>query len=176
MGNHKMGRHHIQVNLASPRVLEITIVEIQRQPFRTKVIQSPNVIIITIEVEMVLAPNTNVVRDGKLIRFTTNLGNGSNGVPARRNLNQSLILLIATIGVIVTPQMVFTNMITITHDYNRPLMNSMATRRYKNANATNKKGGYQEPSIVITQIPIEVTYEIRVFLKGAQKEVFSSIF
>jgi hypothetical protein len=98
-----MGRHHIQVNLASPRVLEATIIEIRKQPFRTKVTQSPNVIIITTKVEIVVAPNTNVVRDGILIRFTTNLGNGSNGVPARRNLNQSLTLLIATTIVIMTP-------------------------------------------------------------------------
>jgi hypothetical protein len=32
-------------------------------------------------------------------------------------------------------------------------MSSMATAEYKNADATNPRGGYQEPSIVIAQIP-----------------------
>jgi len=42
-------------------MLEITIVEIQRQPIGIKVIQSPNVVITTIGVETVVAPNMNVV-------------------------------------------------------------------------------------------------------------------
>jgi hypothetical protein len=32
-------------------------------------------------------------------------------------------------------------------------MSSMATRGYRSADATNPRGGYQEPSIVIAQIP-----------------------
>ncbi len=34
----------------------------------------------------------------------------------------------------------------------RPLVNLMATRGYKSANAVNPKGGYWEPSIIIAQI------------------------
>jgi hypothetical protein len=64
---------------------------------------------------MVVAPITNVVRGGILIGFATNLGSGSGGVLARKNLNQSPRLPILTIGVVGTPQMVFTNSIMITH-------------------------------------------------------------
>jgi len=32
-------------------------------------------------------------------------------------------------------------------------MNSMATGRYRSANATNSGGGYREPSTIITPIP-----------------------
>jgi hypothetical protein len=63
-------------------VSKAIVVEIWRQPVRIEVTQSPNVVIITIGVEMVVAPNTNVVKGGVLIGFTTNLGNGSNGVLA----------------------------------------------------------------------------------------------
>jgi len=37
MGNHRMGHHQIQVNLASPRVLEATVAEIWRQLTKIKV-------------------------------------------------------------------------------------------------------------------------------------------
>jgi len=40
MGNHKMGHYHIQVNLASLRMLKATIVEIRKQPSGTTTIQS----------------------------------------------------------------------------------------------------------------------------------------
>jgi len=63
-------------------VLEAIIAEIQRQPFKTKVIQSPNVVITTTRLEMVVAPKTNVVRSGILIRSTTNLGNGFDAPPS----------------------------------------------------------------------------------------------
>jgi hypothetical protein len=36
---------------------------------------------------MVVASNTNVIRGGVLIASTTNLGSGSDGILARRNLN-----------------------------------------------------------------------------------------
>jgi hypothetical protein len=73
------------------------------------------------------------------------LGNGSSGVPARRNMNWSLALLTTNIGVVGTPQMLFTNSITTTHvnkitDW--PLTNSMLAKRYKSANVVNPKGGY----------------------------------
>jgi hypothetical protein len=46
---------------------EVIVVEIQRQLAKIKVTQSPNVIITTIGVKIVVAPNTNVVRSGVLI-------------------------------------------------------------------------------------------------------------
>ncbi len=82
MGNHIMGHPQTRVNSTSIRVSKAIVVEIWRQPVRIEVTQSPNVVIITIGVEMVVAPNTNVVKGGVLIGFTTNLGNGSNGVLA----------------------------------------------------------------------------------------------
>jgi hypothetical protein len=77
------------------------------------------------------------------------------GVLATRNLSQSLALPTKTIRVAGTPQVVFTNPITIIHMnmiVNRPLMSSMATRRYKCASVTNSRGKYQEPSSVIAHI------------------------
>ncbi len=95
-----------------------------------------------------VAPSTNVVRSGVLIRSTTNLGNGSSRVSTRKNLSWSSTLPIETIRVVGTHQMVYTNPIMITHvnrTVDRPPMSSMVTRGYKNADATNPKGGYQEP-------------------------------
>jgi hypothetical protein len=43
-------------------VLEVAVAEIRKQPFGIKVIQSLNTIITTTRVEMVVAPNVNVVR------------------------------------------------------------------------------------------------------------------
>ncbi len=51
--------------------------------------------------------------------------------------------------------MVFTNSIMTTHvnkTIDRPLMSSMAIRRYRSAHVVNLRGGYREPSIVIAQI------------------------
>jgi len=59
--------------------------------------------------------NKDVVKRGILIRFTRKLGNESNGILTVRNLNQSLTLPIATIGVVGMPQMVFTNPIKTIH-------------------------------------------------------------
>jgi hypothetical protein len=92
-----------------------------------------------------VAPNMNVVKDGVLIRSITNLGSGSCAVLARRSLNQSSTLPIATIGIIVKPHMVFINLIMTTHvnkTANPPLMTSMATRGYRSVDATNPKGRY----------------------------------
>jgi hypothetical protein len=73
------------------------------------------------------------------------LGNGSNGILARRNLSWSLTLVVITIEVVWTPQMVFINPIMITH-VNRttdwPLVNSMVDEGYKSVNVMNPKGGY----------------------------------
>ncbi len=67
MGNHKMGHHQTRDNTTSPRLSEITITKIQIQPIGIKVIQSINVFIIIIGMEMVVVPNTNVVRKGIVI-------------------------------------------------------------------------------------------------------------
>jgi hypothetical protein len=64
--------------------------------------------------ETVVAPNIDVVKRGVLIGFTAKLGSGLGGVSIIRNLNQSLALL-AIIGVVGIPQMVFTNPIMTTH-------------------------------------------------------------
>jgi len=103
----------------------------------------------------------DVVRGGILIRYATKLGSGLGGVLARRNLNRSSTLLIATIGVVGTIQIVFTNLIMTTHVNeigNQPSMNLMVVGGYKNV-AINPRRGYiknqskrriyQEPSVVI---------------------------
>jgi hypothetical protein len=64
---------------------------------------------------MVVAPNTNVVSSRILIGSTTNLSSGLDGILEGRNLSQSLALPTTNIGVVGTPQMVFTNMIVTTH-------------------------------------------------------------
>ncbi len=43
-------------------MLEVAVAEIRKQPFGIEVIQSLNTIITTTRVEMVVAPNVNVVR------------------------------------------------------------------------------------------------------------------
>jgi hypothetical protein len=68
-----------------------------------KCIQSLNVVIITIGVEMVVASSTNVVRSGILIGYATNLDCGSGGVSVGRNLTRSLGLLVAITRVVATP-------------------------------------------------------------------------
>ncbi len=65
--------------------------------------------------ETVVAPNTNVVRGGVLIRFATNLCHGSSRILAGRNLSRSLGLPTTTNGVVGTFQMVFTNLIMTIH-------------------------------------------------------------
>jgi hypothetical protein len=56
-----------------------------------------------------------------------------------------MTLLIATTGVVKTPQMVFINPIMTIHmnrTIDRPLMTSMAAKGYKNVDVANPKGGY----------------------------------
>jgi len=91
-------------------------------------------------VETVVAPNIYVVTRGVLIRSTTKLGNKLSGILAKRNLNRNTTLPIITIGVVGTPQMVFTNPIMIIHvnrNLSQPLMSSMVVGGYKNVDATN---------------------------------------
>ncbi len=52
------------------------VIEIQKQHVGIEVIESLNVIIRTTIVEMMVAPNTNVVKGGILIGLPTNLGSG----------------------------------------------------------------------------------------------------
>ncbi len=92
--------------------------------------------------ETIVAPNINVVKRGVLIGSATKLGSGSGGILAIRNLSQSLTLPTTIIRVIGTPQMVFTNSIMTTHVNkiaNRPLMNSLAPKGYKNADVVNPR-------------------------------------
>lgn len=54
--------------------------------------------------EIVVAPNTNFVRSGILIRFIMNLGHGLGRVLVGRNLNKSLRLPTSTTRVVGTPR------------------------------------------------------------------------
>jgi hypothetical protein len=87
----------------------------------------------------------DVVRRGVLIGFVAKLGSGSGGVLVRWKLNGSSTLPTTTIGVVGTPQMVFTNLIMTTH-VNRttyqPSMSSMAIGGYRSVNVANLIGGY----------------------------------
>ncbi len=98
-----MGHHQTGVNSISPRVLEVGVIEIQKQPIKIKVTQSLTVIIPTIGVEIVVVPNINFVKSGVLIGFTMNLGHGLGGVPSKMNLTRSLKTPLGTIGVLGTP-------------------------------------------------------------------------
>ncbi len=57
----------------------------------------------------------DVIKRGVIIGSITKLGSGLGGILAERNLTRSSALPITTIGVVGTPQMVFTNPITTTH-------------------------------------------------------------
>jgi hypothetical protein len=94
---------------------EVVVIKTQRQPTRVVVTQSFDVSIKTIRVEMIITPTMDVVRRGIIIGSTTKLCSGSGGVLERRKLSLSSTLLIATIRVVGTPQMVFTNLIMIIH-------------------------------------------------------------
>ncbi len=91
------------------------IVETHKQLIGLKVTQSLDVGIITIGVEMIVAPTMNVVRRGILITSITKLGSGSDKISAGRKLNGSSTLPTITARVVGTPQMVFTNLIMTTH-------------------------------------------------------------
>jgi hypothetical protein len=103
MGNHKMGHRQTRINLTSLKTSKTIVAEIWRQPIGINVIKSLNVVIITIGVETVVAPNTNVVKSGILIGYATNLDHGLGGVSIGRNLTRSLGLLVAITRVVATP-------------------------------------------------------------------------
>ncbi len=95
--------------------------------------------------ETIVAPNINIIKRGILIGTATKLGSILGGISAARNLNQSSALPTTTIGVVGTPQMVFTNPITTTHvnrKPDRPLMSSMVVGGYKSVDVANPRKGY----------------------------------
>jgi len=97
---------------------------------------------------MVVEPNIDVVRRGVPIGFVIKLGSGSGGVLSRRNLNWGLTLPVVIIGVVGIPQMVFTNLITVTHGNkiaDWPLMSSMVIGKSKSADVMHSRGRYQKP-------------------------------
>jgi hypothetical protein len=104
--------------------------------------------ITTTRVETFVAPTMDVVKKRVLIRSTIKLGSGSSGVLARRKLSGNTTTLpTITIGVVKTPQMVFTNPIMIT------LVNRIANRpSMASANAMNSKGRYRKPFAITTPI------------------------
>jgi hypothetical protein len=121
-------------------VSKVVVIKIWRQHVRIKVIRLFNTIIPTIKVETIVAPATNFVRSGILVRFATNLGCGSGGVLVKRNLNKRSGILVTTTIVVRTPQMVFTNpkmTIHVNMIAYRPPMSSIVARRYKRIDARN---------------------------------------
>jgi hypothetical protein len=146
MGNHKLEHHQFWINTIPPIISEAAIIETWKQHVGIRVIQSLDTSITTIRVETVVAPNIYVVTRWVLIGSTTKLGNKLNGISAKRNLNWNTTLSIITIGVVGTPQVVFTNPIMIIHvnrNLSRPSMSSMVVGRYKNVDATNLGWRYQ---------------------------------
>jgi hypothetical protein len=105
---------------------------------------------------MVVAPTMVVVKRGVLIGSIVKLGNQLGGVSIGKKISGNTTLPATSIGVIKTPQMVFSNLIMTTHvnrTINRPLMSLMTTRRYISVDVVNPKGGYRKPSTVIAPIP-----------------------
>ncbi len=156
MGNHRMEHCCIRINTTSPIMSKVVVVETQRQPTRIVVTQSFYANVTTIWNEMVVAPNMGVVKRGILTKFVAKLGSGLGGVLTRRKLSGNLILPTTTTRVFRTSQMVFTNLTMIIH-VNRtidwPSMSSMATKGYRNVDATYPRGEYQEPFVVIALVP-----------------------
>jgi len=106
-------------------------------------------------VKIVVTLNIDFVRKGILIGSVAKLGSGSGGVSTIRNLSQSSALPMTIIEVVSILQMVFTTLIMTTHvnmTAYQPLMNSMATRRYRSADAMHPRRGYQEPILIIVPI------------------------
>jgi hypothetical protein len=96
-------------------------------------------------VETLVAPKIYTIKRGVLIGSIIKLGIGSSGILTVRNLSWSSALLAVTTRVVGTPQMMFKNPRMTTHVnriVNGQVMNSITTRRYRNGNATNPRGGY----------------------------------
>jgi hypothetical protein len=104
MGNHIMEHCQTQINVTSPRVSKVIVVETPKQLVKIEVIQSFNVVITTKRVEMVVvAPNMDVVRRGVIIRFVANLGHGSGRFLAKMSFSRSLGLTTINTKVVGTP-------------------------------------------------------------------------
>jgi hypothetical protein len=56
---------------------------------------------------MVVAPGIDVVKRGILITSVAKLGSGLGGILLKKNLNQSMALLVITIGVVGTSNGVY---------------------------------------------------------------------
>ncbi len=146
MGNHKLKHHQFRINTIPSIISEATIVETWKQHVGIRVIQSLDISITTTRVETVVAPNIYVVTRGVLIGSITKLDNKLSGISTKKNLNRNTTLPIITIGVVGTPQMVFTNPIMIIHvnrNLSQPPMSSMVVGGYKNVDATNSGWRYQ---------------------------------
>ncbi len=144
-----------RINTTSLIVLKTITIKTHKQHVGIGVTQSLGACITSAKVETTVGPKINVIGRGVLIRSVANLSSRSGGVSAIRNLNWSSALPIATTGVVSILQMVFINMITVTHVNMTtywPLMNSMVVGRYKNANVVHPRRGYRE-SIAIN-LPI----------------------
>ncbi len=126
---------------------------------------------------------------GTLIGSATKLGSGSSGISIGRKLNGSTILPTTTIGVVGTPQIMFTHPIMTIHmnkTTNQPSISLMATRRYRIINAMNPKGGHQKPFVVTAQIlyhkdghyvkPNMVAFKYPNFKKDANPNVHVKVF
>jgi hypothetical protein len=170
-------------------VLEATIFETRKQPNGIGVTQSFDACIITTRVEMVVAPNIDVVKGGILIGFVAKLGSESGGVSIIKNLSPSSTLPTTIIGVVCTPQMVFTNSVMTIHvnrTANRPSMSSKAIGRNRRVDATNLGGGYRETSVVTTPIldhrnghdvrPNKVAFKYLDFKKNVDPNVHVKVF
>ncbi len=81
----------------------MAIAKIWRQHVEIKITRPFNVIISTIEVETVVAPNINFVRSGVLSRSVMNLGCGLGGFLEGRTLNRSSKVPALTTRVVGTP-------------------------------------------------------------------------
>jgi hypothetical protein len=124
-------------------MLEVAVAKTWRQPFGIEVTQSLNAVITTIGMETIVVPNMNVVSKGVIIGSTSNLNRGLGKFLARRKLSRSSGLPMANIGVVGTPQMVFTDLIMIIHVHktiDQPLMNSIAVGKYRCIDVEDPKG------------------------------------
>ncbi len=145
MDNCRLEHHQSCVNISPTIVSKPVIVETWKQHVGVRVIQSLDASITNTRVETLVAPKIYTIKRGVLIGSIIKLGIGSSGILTIRNLSWSSALLAVTTRVVGTPQMMFKNPRMTTHVnriVNGQVMNSITTRRYRNGNATNPRGGY----------------------------------
>ncbi len=98
----------------------------------------------------------NVAKREIVIGSVVSLDHGLSRFFTGKNLNRSLGLSTTNIRVARTPHMVFTNIIMTTHVHktiNKPPMNLIAIKRFRNTNVEDLKGGYQRPFVITQGIP-----------------------